>query len=200
MKFNKKIEPFVALELFGLVVISLITTAYLTNLYFLDILPESKMVLVGMLIGLIVVATASIWRLSNRLVDEKIEVVIGGMLFVLASMVFVLFPSFFQLGVDSVFRGFWYKVSFYTLPAIALETAIVSAFRIFIAPRCDKTTGNVFILYTISTMVTNFLAIFEVIDPDVHIAIARFVIVIAILIFGVYLLNPNILFKKSNSS
>jgi hypothetical protein len=90
---------------------------------------------------------------------------------------------------------FWHRVSFYTLPAIALESAIVTGFQYmmqrsrYLTMREQSWITQLFYLYTLMTMAVNFLAIGKIIGVNLHIWIARIVIITSISILIVFIIK-----------
>ena len=178
------------LHLFGLTIITLIVAALLnTPAFFIGITKATKIQMIILIIFLILIAMSAILRIFMNwaYIPAWIPVLFGVILFTTSSYMFFNNINYFQHALNLP-MPFWHRVSFYTLPAIALESAIVTGFEYIMitAKKLNdmekKKITILFIFYTIITMVINFLAIGTIINVDLHITIARLVIIFSIAI------------------
>jgi hypothetical protein len=177
------------LELFGLTIITLIVTAFITTPAFFAVSPLLKTEMGIMLLAIVTMAGITVRQLlypNSKPVSTKVVLYCCLVLFASSSIVFFFSKEYFLIG--STFPlSFWHRVSFYTLPAITLESALVSLFKIFlekstIAGREHRYIKKLFYTYTLSTMAVNFMVILRLLEVQDHLYIARFVIVTAILV------------------
>ena len=176
------------LHLFGLTIITLVVAAFLnTPRFFIGVDPIIKIKIIALIALLVSIASVTIVRIFGKTnkIPEWIPGFLGMGLFFISGSMFFFNTDYFWHGV-SLPMPFWHRVSFYTLPAIALESTIVTGFE-YTMTTIKKLTyrerswvTRLFFLYTFMTMAVNFMAIGKLIDVSLHIAIARIVIVSSI--------------------
>lgn len=174
------------LEIFGLIIIALITTAFLTTPTFFTGVPlVMRIEILCMLVPLVLMAGITIRRLvGNRPPLPIIFIlVIALILYMTSSVVFFTNENYFWHGA-TLPLSFWHRVSFYTLPAITLESALVTLFVCLIAhPQRFTKRELVFISrlfygYTLTTMIVNFMVIGNAgITVTQHLFIAKAIII-----------------------
>jgi hypothetical protein len=177
------------LQIFGVTIITLIVTAFVTTPSFFNYMSVTTLMVVATLIvGLLFMIVATVGQLSRYFypLPNNVQVWVALLLFFMSSMLFVFFPEYFKAGV-SLPMSFWHRVSFYTLPAIAFETGVITLFRLLVlgsvkVSRYEKKylqTGV--IVYAICVMVINFMTILGVMPVYTHLAISQGVIVTMII-------------------
>ncbi len=189
------------LELFGLTIIFLIVAAFLNTPAFFSGISHTTVIEIWVLIiFLILIAATTIARFLGKdsKAMKKLSYLSAGVLFVGSSIIFFTNSHYFWHGLALPY-SFWHKVSFYTLPAIALESAIVTGFQYIataqshLVSRERSWVTTLFYFYTLTTMAVNFATIGGLIHIPTHLAIARIVIVTSIGIgIGVVLNSLNV--------
>lgn len=177
------------LELFGLTIITLIVTAFVTTPAFFIVSPVLKTEMIIMLLALATMAGITVRQLlcpTAKPVSTKVLLYCSLVLFISSSIVFFFNKEYFLIG-SSLPMSFWHRVSFYTLPAITLESSLVTLFKIFLKKSTEpgrehQYVKRLFYTYTISTMAINFMVILKLLPVADHLHIAQFVIVTALLI------------------
>lgn len=189
--YPTNIDPMKKLELFGLVIVTLISTAFLTTPVFFTGVPIlTRIEIVCMLVPLVIIAVATALRIFfNR--PQLPDAILFGLavaLYLTSSIVFFTNEAYFLHGT-TLPLSFWHRVSFYTLPAITLESALVTMFGYFITHATRFTDGErtgisyLFYGYTIITMIVNFMVIINLgITVSDHLLIAKTISVGAALV------------------
>ena len=103
-----------------------------------------------------------------------------------AISVFYFFHNFFQ-EIMSMQIPFWVKVCSYSVPAIIVETVILNIFFYHIkwqekidAPRLYV---GIFIMYALTAISINFLALSNIITTNDHILFTRIILFVAVIVF-----------------
>ncbi len=183
--FENKIDYMKKLHLFGLTIITLIVAALLnTPAFFVGITKATKIQMIILIIFLIFIALSAVLRIFMNwaCIPTWIPVLFGVILFMTSGYMFFYNTDYFLYAINMP-MPYWHRVSFYTLPAISLESAIVTGFEYImdtvkkITPSEKKFITTLFFLYTMMTMTVNFLAIGKLIDVYLHITITHIVIV-----------------------
>ncbi len=178
------------LHLFGLTIITLIVAAFLnTPAFFVGLSKTTKIEIIILIIFLILIALTAILRvfMNWNSIPIWLPIIFGTILFITSGFLFFYNADYF-LHAISLPMPFWHRVSFYSLPAIALESSIVTGFEFImsvaknLSEREKKGFTTFFIFYTIVIMVINFLAIGTIIDVSLHVTIARIIIVFCVLV------------------
>lgn len=185
------------LHIFGLTIIGLVTYAYINVPEFFAVLTQNVAVRISLLISLLlIIAAITVVRLWFKKISipSVLPNTLGLLLWIISGSLFFFNPEYFYTGVNLP-MPFWFRVSFYTLPAIALESSIVTGFEYLLTQldnysnREKKLTMFLFSLYTLMTMAINFLAIGEIIPVALHIMISKIVIASSMAILIVTLLR-----------
>jgi hypothetical protein len=172
------------LHLFGLTIITLIVAAFLnTPAFFVGLSKTTKIEIVILIIFLILIALAAILRvfINWNSLPTWLPVIFGTILFMTSGFIFFYNADYFFHAINLP-MPFWHRVSFYSLPAISLESAIVTGFEFImstvknLSKKERKKITTLFIFYTIVIMVINFLAIGKIFEVSVHVTIARLII------------------------
>jgi hypothetical protein len=173
------------LHLFGITIISLVVAALInTPSFYIGLSKDTRIQMIILITFLILIALTAILRIFMNwgIIPAWVSVFFGVALFITSGYMFFYNTDYFLHAINMP-MPYWHRVSFYTLPAIALESAIVTGFE-YIMNTANKLTGAekkkitlLFIFYTITTMAINFLAIGTVIDVALHITIARLILI-----------------------
>lgn len=173
------------LHLFGLTIIILVTAAFInTPVFFRGLSLMTRIEVIILITFLITIALVTIGRLYRKepKLSNELSSFLGIGLFITSSAIFFGNTHYFYHGV-TLPLPFWHRVSFYTLPAIALESAVVTGFQYMIdtikklSNREKSWITRLFFFYTLITMAINFMAIGKLISVGLHISIARIVII-----------------------
>lgn len=180
------------LHIFGLTIITLVVAALLnTPAFFIGITKATKIQMIILIVFLILIALAAVMRIFMNwtAIPSWVSVMFGLILFMTSGYMFFKNTNYFQHAINLP-MPFWHRVSFYTLPAIALESAIVTGFE-YIMETAKKLSDNerkkittLFIFYTLTTMAVNFLAIGRVLEVSTHIAIAQLILIMSVAIIA----------------
>lgn len=186
------------LKIFGLTIIFLIVTAFLTTPSFFENLSMVTIIqIICMLVFLITISITTIIDFRDKgAISLWANLLLIAFLFLSSSSVFLWNQDYFTHGL-ALPLSFWHRVSFYTLPAITLESAIVTAFVLFIKIKSLTKkeyyyTTSLFFMYTLFTLLVNFMVIgdifFTVTD---HLRIAR-VIIITFAIITLFVIRKSV--------
>jgi hypothetical protein len=176
------------LHLFGLTIITLVVAAFLnTPAFFVGLSKATKIEIIILIIFLILIALSAILRvfMNCNILPTWLPVIFGTILFITSGFLFFNNADYF-LHAIKLPMPFWHRVSFYSLPAISLESAIVTGFEFIMISAKNlsknerKKITSLFIFYTVVIMVINFLAIGKIFEVSVHVTIARLIIVFCI--------------------
>lgn len=190
------------LKLFGLVVISLIVVAFVTTPQFFvgnTVLSLTQILLLLPLLGAAAAMTL-VELFSKKVPDVRFQTVVAVLLFVTASSVFLVNKEYLDHGL-SLTMSFWHRVSFYTLPAIAFESGVITLFSIFVPKSnslSEREKNYLFSclgIYAISVMVINFATILEFLSIDTHVFISKRIIIVFLVFVLVIAITS--LFKKT---
>lgn len=192
---HKKIT--LAIEVLGNVILLLVILAVLSPS--VRLLGNSFLIIVTLsLTGLILIGLISSTLRLLGVENRKFNFIFGFLLVIAGSLVFFFIPSFFLrtilLPID-----FWYKVSFYSLPAICLEGGLFTLFTTHLASNTDysnrerKLLVACLVLYLIVGVSANFLALNGIISINHQITFSQ-IVVIALLI-----VTAGIILKKKSS-
>ncbi len=190
------------LKTFGLIIIILIVVAFITTPQFFVGNALLSLIQILLLLPLLVAAAAmTLVELFLKKVPSVIfQTVIAILLFVVASSIFLFNKEYLVHGL-SLPLSFWHRVSFYTLPAIAFESGVITLFSVFI-PRSKKLFEreksylfNCLGIYAISVMAINFATIAELVTIDTHVLISKGIIAVFI-IFALAITTTSLIKKK----
>jgi len=185
------------LHIFGLVIIGLVTAACInTPEFFTVVNPIVRIKMILLIVLLILIAGTTIIRFwgESKIIPAWVPRALAVFLWIISGSMFFVHTEYFYQGVN-LSLPFFHRVSFYTLPAIALESALVTGFE-YLMNMIRKTTDReqswiimLFSLYTLMTMVVNFFAIGGIISVGLHIAIAQIVLVSSVGILAAAMLT-----------
>lgn len=180
MKYSIKI-----LEILGIAVIVLVLLAVLTTSAIVASTPSEIIKTSAVLSVLIaILVTTSIIRLLGKTNYQWLTIL--GFTLVIAGMATAfLVPEYFQEMIHLPVP-FWYKVSWYTLPAIVIEGGILTLFVVLtekgllsrFLPRERALISCTFILYAAATVAMNFLVLDTQLTVASHIQWTRIVLLI----------------------
>lgn len=170
------------LKLFGVSVIALVITAFLTTpAFFAKISLLSHVQVVVMLLLLIIVCITTIIMVAQKQVSELFLVKLIIALFLVSTSVFFGNPEYFHYALELPL-SFWHRVSFYTLPVIVFESALITGFILFM-DQYNFTKGEriyiytLFGFYSLTTIGINFMTLGNLFTIESHIKIARVIII-----------------------
>ncbi len=178
------------LHFFGLTIITLVIAAFLnTPTFFAGLTVSTKLEIITLIVFLILIAVTTLVRLLNKQnrMPSWLPITFGCVLFITSGYMFFGNTAYFWHGINLP-MPFWHRVSFYTLPAISLESAIVVGFEYIMNKASNLSVSEkkpirvLFFFYTLTTMAINFMAIGRIIEVSLHVSIARIILISSIAI------------------
>lgn len=185
------------LELLGISVLVLVTSAILVNIQVIKNFPQSKIsIIFAMVVMLVFLLGTSIVRMLGKWNYDWLSI-LGVMLFVTGGCVIYFAPVYFTVAIDLPV-SFWHKVVWYTLPAVMIEGGIFTMFTVLME---NGTHDNLFIRekrllsvaflgYAVFTVTFNFLVLNGIFLPEEHVFWSQIVYVI------ISAITVNIIYKK----
>ncbi len=170
-------------KIIGTIIIGLVITAFFTTPeFFTNISLISHLQVIIMILLLLVVCVTTIIMVIGKPVSDLflVKLIVG--LFLISASVFFGNEEYFSYAIDLPL-SFWHRVSFYTLPVIAFESALITGFILFLKQntftRIERIlTYGLFGFYSAVTFAVNFMTLGKIFFTiENHIAIARIVII-----------------------
>ncbi len=186
-----------SIELLGICVLILVVLALVSTPYFFTSQTLSMTIATSiMAIAISILSLTSLIRLVGY-THYRWLVVLGSILIIIGGIVFLFLPEFFWKAVSIPFP-FWYRVTFYTLPAICVEGGILTLFTVFMEQGTAHRTSRekillsiLFFLYATTMVTTNFLVIGGFVPVQGHIIFSRIVLGTVIIISTYMITNHN---------
>lgn len=182
-----------SIELLGICVLALVVFALVCTPYFFT--SQTLLMTIATLtmsIAISILATTSLIRFMGY-TNYRWLALLGSILVGIGGCIFFFLPEFFWKAVSIPF-SFWYRVTFYTLPAICVEGGILTLFTVFMEQGTVHRTSRekillsiLFFLYATTMVTTNFLVIGGTISVSGHIFFSR-IVLITMIVLGYYLI------------
>lgn len=179
-------------EIAGLIVLALVVTAIMGTT--LSWKTYSMYVQIGFIlffVSIIVSFFSSFFRLTKVWSSYRFLTVWGIILLVVGAYGLVLIPEFFHSMKDIPY-SYWHRVSFYSMPAICIEGGLFNLFRVYSVYARDKRTRNEhyalfvgFLMYAVTAISVNFLAIGNSISVDTQLLFSRIILCGACIVLAV---------------